>query len=131
MHMAGTHLVWLQKLEGSTEGWEKIAIDDASITISLRYLDDTASHPHQFQLKPGAKKYLPTFTEDTGIFSGFVMACDDLKYSDYNHDAQFNVHFNGGRGYKHLGPFPPASSNMLFHVKICPPLNQTQLPTAH
>jgi hypothetical protein len=36
----------------------------------------------------------------------FIGVCDNVKYRDYNHDAEVNVRFDGGK-VGDVGPFSP------------------------
>jgi hypothetical protein len=105
---------------------KKYGLNLAPLKYSFRYLDDTASHPHPFTPKKEKVSYIDYNTKADGTFSGSIHACDDPKYNTtkYNQDAEFNVHFPGGN-QPAFGPDVPysnaTSSNMKFHVKICPP----------
>jgi hypothetical protein len=114
------------KLEASVGG-VKHGLEEASLKYSFRYLDDTSSHPHPFTMGHigGQKTHIDYYTVGGGGFSGIIPVCDDPKYNTttYNQDAEFNVNYPGGN--HPASPDAPysgaTSSNMKFHVKICPP----------
>jgi hypothetical protein len=125
---------------GNLEAPGGAGINNAPIHFSFRYLDDTATGgkgpgPHPFQLKYTPHQIPPPIPTSTGSSVGKILgeiaACDNAQYHDYNHDAEFNIHLDAGK-YEVAGHSTPesfknaTSSNMLFHVKICPLTNTTK-----
>ena len=78
-----------------------VGVDHAPIHFSFRYLDDTATGgkgpgPHPFQFKSSK---LPENSLTDGTFAGYIGACDNAQYHDYNHDAEFKVKSDAGKYY--------------------------------